>query len=39
MHNKKKKKKRIAMIETQSLILFKQKQWRLKANKETVTKV
>ena len=31
--------KRIAMTETQSLILFKQRQWRLKENKETVTKV
>ena len=26
------------MTETQSLILFKQRQWRLKANKETVKK-
>ena len=37
MHNK--NKKRIAMTEMHSLILFKQRQWRLKANKETVTKV
>ena len=37
MHNKKYK-KRIAMTEMHSLILFKQRQWRLKANKETVTK-
>ena len=33
------KKKIIAITEMFSLMLFKERQWRLKANKETVTKV